>query len=170
MRCAMDAQRAPVHPSNRGALLRLCEAICDLCKFHVRDNVRLAFAGALARQDQIVGGGVSARHFRLSRHRDPALGGLSSCPGGVIASPLQWSRWVVERRHLPLPTGSCEQRWKHMNDPLLARMCQFFSRYFAATMSHGCACGPLAGPAGVSMVKSPAAAAQRLRSSSPPPA
>jgi hypothetical protein len=30
---AIDAQRAPVHSSNCGALLRLCEAICDLCRF-----------------------------------------------------------------------------------------------------------------------------------------
>jgi hypothetical protein len=30
---AIDAQRAPVHSSSCGALLRLCEAICDLCRF-----------------------------------------------------------------------------------------------------------------------------------------
>ena len=30
---AIDAQWAPVHSSSRGALLRLCEVICDFCKF-----------------------------------------------------------------------------------------------------------------------------------------
>jgi hypothetical protein len=30
---AIDAERAPVHSSSCGALLRLCEAICDLCRF-----------------------------------------------------------------------------------------------------------------------------------------
>jgi hypothetical protein len=43
-----DAQRAPVHSSSCGALLRLCEAICDLCRFYVHANIRLAFAGAIA--------------------------------------------------------------------------------------------------------------------------
>jgi hypothetical protein len=29
----LDAQRAPVHSSSCGALLRLCEAICEFCSF-----------------------------------------------------------------------------------------------------------------------------------------
>ena len=44
---AIDAQRAPVHSSRHGALLRLCEVICDFCRFSRRDNERLAFAGAI---------------------------------------------------------------------------------------------------------------------------
>jgi len=79
MRCgkhAIDAGRAPVHSSNCGALLRLSEAICDLCRFSMRANIRLAFAGAIARRYQIVGGGVSARHLKVSRHRDPAPVGV----------------------------------------------------------------------------------------------
>src|ERR1019366_3575415 len=65
-----------------------------------------------------------------------ACRGLLHCPGGVIASPLQWNQCFVERRHLLLPTGSCEQRRKLSYDPLLPRMCQFFSLQFAATLSH----------------------------------
>ncbi|MGB7966028.1 MAG: hypothetical protein WCF64_07370, partial [Methylocella sp.] len=58
---ARDAQRAPVHSSSCGAQLRLCEAICDLCRLSARAKARLAFAGANARRYHIVGGGVSAR-------------------------------------------------------------------------------------------------------------
>ena len=32
----IDAQRAPVHLSSCGALLRLCEAICEFCSFCAR--------------------------------------------------------------------------------------------------------------------------------------
>jgi hypothetical protein len=45
----LDAQRAPVHSGSCGALLRLCEAICDLFRFYVRPTLRLAFAGVIAR-------------------------------------------------------------------------------------------------------------------------
>jgi hypothetical protein len=129
---AIDTQRAPVHSSSCGALLRLYEAICDLCRFSVRANIRLAFA-ALSHVD-ITFSAVAfrrGRHFRLLRHRDPAPVGVSyTVP--VESSPLHciWNRCVVERRHLPLPTGSCEQRRKHSNVALLQRVCQFFFAIF----------------------------------------
>jgi len=78
-----------VHSSSCGALLRLSEAICDLCRFSVRANIRLAFAGALACRYQIFGGGVSARHIKVSRHRDPApVGVCQTVP--VESSLLHW--------------------------------------------------------------------------------
>ena len=70
-------QRAPVHSSSCGALLRLCEAICDFCRYHVQDRVRLAFAGAISRDIKLSAAAFRpGRHFRVSRHRDPAPVGV----------------------------------------------------------------------------------------------
>jgi hypothetical protein len=71
----------------------------------------------------------------------PAISGLRATvtpniPGSVILSrwshppPLQWNRWVAERRRLLLPTGSCEQLWKHKQDGPPLRMCQIFFTTF----------------------------------------
>jgi hypothetical protein len=103
---AIDAQRAPVRSSSCGALLRLCEAICDyadcLCELTPAWPSR-----ALSQEDIKLSAATfrPGRHFRLSRHRDPA--------------PVRVYHIVL------LPTGSCEQRRKHSNDPLLPYMCQF---------------------------------------------
>jgi hypothetical protein len=73
---AIDAQRAPVHSSSYGALLRLYEAICDVAdsKGGITDTWP---SRALSRNDTpIVGNGVSAWHLKLSRHRDPAPTGV----------------------------------------------------------------------------------------------
>jgi len=72
----IDAQRAPVHSSGRGALLRLCEAICDFCRFHVQDSVRLAFAEAIAQRRSNCRRRRFGPAFLASRHRDPAPVGV----------------------------------------------------------------------------------------------
>jgi hypothetical protein len=137
-----------VHSSNRGALLRLSEAICDLCRFSMRAKIRLAFAGAIARRYQIVGGGVSARHLKVSRHRDPApVGVCHTVPAESSLLHCIGTDEFVERRHLPLPAGSCEQRRKHCYAALIPRMCQFFSHYSAANLSHESISGSIVIPA-----------------------
>jgi hypothetical protein len=75
---AIDAQRAPVHSSSCGALLRLCEAICDLCRFYMR--LTSARPSRALSHDDITLSAVafrSNRYCRLSRHRDPARVGVS---------------------------------------------------------------------------------------------
>ena len=94
-----------MHSSNCGALLRLSEAICDLCKFSTRANIRLAFAGAIASRYQIVGGGVSARHLKVSRHRDPApVGVCHTVPVEVIAPSIALERMSC-RKKAPSASG-----------------------------------------------------------------
>jgi hypothetical protein len=112
--------------SSCGALLRLCEAICDLFRFYVRATML----------------GLRGRYrTMISNCRRRRLG-----PAGILGfratvTPLSGSvtlcRWshrfsiavdsmIVERRHLLLPTdSSCEQRREHSNDALPPRMCQF---------------------------------------------
>ena len=114
--------------SSCGALLRLCEAICDLFRFYVRATML----------------GLRGRYrTMISNCRRRRLG-----PAGILGfratvTPLSGSvtlfRWshrfsiavdsmIVERRRLLLPTdSSCEQRREHSNDALPPRMCQFFS-------------------------------------------
>jgi hypothetical protein len=116
-----------VQSSSCGALLRLCEAICDysdsMCEL------------------------PCAWPSRALSHDDIKLSAAAFRPAGILGSraavtPLSGSvtlsRWshrfsiavepmFVERRHLLLPTDSCEQRREHSNDALSPRMCQFFS-------------------------------------------
>ena len=77
----LDTQRAPVHSGSCGALLRLCEAICDyadcLCE------LTPAWPSRALSQDDIKLSAAAfrpGRHFRLSRHRDPAVGVCHTVP------------------------------------------------------------------------------------------
>ena len=89
---AIGARRAPVHSSSHGALLRLCEVICDFCRFWRHDNDRLAFAARYPSMILELPAMAFPPGIKLSRHRYPAYQGLSHCSGGVMASPLQWNR------------------------------------------------------------------------------
>ena len=89
---AIGARRAPVHSSSHGALLRLCEVICDFCKFWRHDNDRLAFAARYPSTILELPAMAFPLGIKLSRHRYPAYQGLSHCSDGVMASPLQWNR------------------------------------------------------------------------------
>jgi hypothetical protein len=87
------------------------------------------------------------RHFRLSSHRDPAPVGVRHTV--QVESSLLHCSGIEELSNegtFRFRPTSCEQRQKHSNDPLLQRMCQFFSR----RCHTNAACGPLVRPVGVS--------------------
>ena len=128
---SMLSQRAPVHSrSSCGALLRRCEAILNLCRFHVPDRVRLAFSGRyLAMTIKLSAAAFRpGPAFRLSRHRDPA-------PVGVLSLVPRWSHRfsiAVEsmsyRKKAPsaFRPALVNNSGSISNDPLLPRRCQFF--------------------------------------------
>lgn len=134
-----DAQRAPAHSSSNGALLRLCEAICDLCRFYC--DVTDAWPSRPYSQNHswIVGGGVSAGilsfHVTVTLWRARVR---QIVPVESWLLPLKGIRWVIERGRLLLPTGSCE----HCESLRMIRLfhgCVNFFRYtLAATLSHYC--------------------------------
>ena len=103
---AIDAQRAPVHSSSCGALLRLNEAICDLGRFYVRANIHLAFAGAIARWHQIIGGDVSAAFLGFRTTVTPRLSGS-----------VTLSRWN-HRFSISVESMSCRKRAPSASDRL----------------------------------------------------
>jgi hypothetical protein len=118
-----------VHSGSCGALLRLCEAICDLFRFYVRPTMRLAFAGVYR---------TMISHCRRRRLGPAGILGFRATvtPLSGSVTLFRWSHrfsiavdsMIVERRHLLLPTdSSCEQRREHSNDALPPRMCQFLS-------------------------------------------
>ena len=131
----IDAQRAPVRSSSCGALLRLCEAICDyadcLCELTPawpsralsQENIKLSAATFRP-----------GRHFRLSRRRDPARVGVSHTV--QVESSLLHCSGIDELSNegtFRFRPTSCEQRQKHSNDPLPPRMCQFlFAKFYSS--------------------------------------
>jgi len=123
-----------VRSSSCGALLRLCEAICDyadcLCKLTPawpsralsQENIKLSAATFRP-----------GRHFRLSRRRDPARVGVSHIV--QVESSLLHCSGIDELSNegtFRFRPTSCEQRQKHSNDPLPPRMCQFlFAKFYS---------------------------------------
>jgi hypothetical protein len=137
-----------VHSSNYGALLRLSEAICDLFRFSVRPNIRLAFASAITRRYQIFGGGVSARHIKVSRHRDPAPVGV--CQTVPVESSLLHCVGIDELskegtfrfRHALVNNGGSLPMF-----PFFRTSVNFFSHYFGATFPRRSISGSIVLPA-----------------------
>jgi hypothetical protein len=110
-----------------GLWLRVAKRSARITGSKLRDNTRLAFAGALARKNHIVGGGILTRHFRPFCHPDPASRGRSNCPGGVISIVV--NPMGCRKRYLLLPNGSCEPRRKQCDDPPLLNLCQILFRF-----------------------------------------
>jgi hypothetical protein len=117
-----------VHSSNCGALLRLCEAICDLCRFS-GDLTSTWPSRALSHVDITLSAVAfrPGRHSWLGRHRDPALVGVSyTVPVESSFLHCIGTDELSKEGTFRFRRGSCEQRRKHSNVALIPRIVNFF--------------------------------------------